>query len=368
MPFDLTRQSPVLTEAERIMTICNACRYCEGICAVFPAMERRRLFNPSDLEFLANLCHNCGACLYDCQYAPPHQFDVGVPSTLAQLRAETWSQYAWPSKLGGAFGANWLVTGVLVLASVAVVLVAALTTGGSLEPASGPGSFYSVIPHATTVALFLAAFGFAGFSMAMAIRNYWKAIGGTRPSVATLAQAFKSANTLEYLDGGGVGCMNEDDTPNDTRRVYHHLTYYGFTLCLLATILAGGLETGFDSIAPYPLWHPVVVCGTLGGAGLVIGPLGLLTAKMRRDPQLSDMRSRQLELTFLGFLVAMGLTGLATLFLRSTPAMPALLIVHLGVVLAFAVSMPYSKFVHGAYRFAALVHDYRERQQAGQQV
>ena len=28
-------------EVSRIMTICNACRYCEGFCAVFPAMTRR---------------------------------------------------------------------------------------------------------------------------------------------------------------------------------------------------------------------------------------------------------------------------------------------------------------------------------------
>ena len=29
------------------MTICNACRYCEGFCDVFPAMERRLEFQPS---------------------------------------------------------------------------------------------------------------------------------------------------------------------------------------------------------------------------------------------------------------------------------------------------------------------------------
>ena len=33
-----------LREADRLMTICNACRYCEGLCAVFPAMEMRRTF------------------------------------------------------------------------------------------------------------------------------------------------------------------------------------------------------------------------------------------------------------------------------------------------------------------------------------
>ena len=95
-----------LLEANRLMTVCNACRYCEGLCAVFPAMEMRRTFNDSDLNYLANLCHQCGACLPDCQYAPPHQFDVNVPATLAKLRNDSYAVYAWPSFLSGAFASN----------------------------------------------------------------------------------------------------------------------------------------------------------------------------------------------------------------------------------------------------------------------
>ena len=34
----------LLKDGERAMIICNACRYCEGFCAVFPAMERRLTF------------------------------------------------------------------------------------------------------------------------------------------------------------------------------------------------------------------------------------------------------------------------------------------------------------------------------------
>jgi citrate/tricarballylate utilization protein len=48
----------VIDEAARQMTICNACRYCEGHCAVFPAMELRLAFAAADLEYLANLCHD----------------------------------------------------------------------------------------------------------------------------------------------------------------------------------------------------------------------------------------------------------------------------------------------------------------------
>ena len=72
------------SEVARVLQICNACRYCEGFCAVFPAMTRRLEFPPADVHYLANLCHNCGACLHACQYAPPHEFAVNVPQAMAR--------------------------------------------------------------------------------------------------------------------------------------------------------------------------------------------------------------------------------------------------------------------------------------------
>ena len=83
-----------------MLAICNACRYCEGYCAVFPALERRLAFDEGDVHYLANLCHNCGACLYACQYAPPHEFQLNFPRMLAQVRAQTYRKYAWPALLG----------------------------------------------------------------------------------------------------------------------------------------------------------------------------------------------------------------------------------------------------------------------------
>ena len=66
------RLGELVEEAQRVLAICNACRYCEGYCAVFPAMELRREFSATDLGYLANLCHGCQGCFYSCQYAPPH--------------------------------------------------------------------------------------------------------------------------------------------------------------------------------------------------------------------------------------------------------------------------------------------------------
>jgi citrate/tricarballylate utilization protein len=82
-----SRTSSHLTERGlHTLTVCNSCRYCEQYCPVFPAMERRRTFTAGDLAYLANLCHNCGECLYACQYAPPHEFGIDLPRTLAEVR------------------------------------------------------------------------------------------------------------------------------------------------------------------------------------------------------------------------------------------------------------------------------------------
>ena len=95
-----------IDEVARQLQICNACRYCEGFCAVFPAMTRRLEFGKADVHFLANLCHNCGACLHACQYAPPHEFAVNVPQAMARVRGKTYADYAWPAGFGRLYQRN----------------------------------------------------------------------------------------------------------------------------------------------------------------------------------------------------------------------------------------------------------------------
>jgi Fe-S oxidoreductase len=95
-----SRLAATLAEAQRVLAICNACRYCEGYCAVFPALERRLSFDEADIHYLGSLCHNCGSCLYACQYAPPHEFRLDFPRVMAEVRGETYRKYATPAALG----------------------------------------------------------------------------------------------------------------------------------------------------------------------------------------------------------------------------------------------------------------------------
>ena len=366
---DPSHATESLAEADRLMTVCNSCRYCEGLCAVFPAMEMRRSFADGDLNYLANLCHGCGACFHDCQFSPPHEFNVNVPQTLAIVRNDSYRAYAWPRPLSGLFHRNGLSISIIAALSVAVFIA-----GFSAwhDPAvlfgvhTGPGAFYKLMPHNTMALLFGAAFAYAILAIAMGIRLFWKDIGapaGTLGEPASLWQAMKDASTLRYLDGGGVGCMNDSEKPTDRRRLYHHMTFYGFLLCFASTSTATLYHYLLGMEAPYPVYDLPVMLGTIGGIGLIIGPAGLLKAKWTRDPVLKDESRTGMDVAFLAMLFLTSLTGLLLMVLRSTPAMGMLLALHLGVVFSLFITMPYGKFVHGIYRFLALVRYAKEKRE-----
>ncbi|MFK4489272.1 tricarballylate utilization 4Fe-4S protein TcuB [Bradyrhizobium sp. USDA 336] len=360
----------ILDEADRLMTVCNSCRYCEGLCAVFPAMEMRRAFSDGDLNYLANLCHSCGACYVDCQFSPPHEFNVNVPKTLAVARAESYAAYAWPRALSGTFARNGLVisiTAALSMAAFILGFVAVNDRSVLFGVYTGPGAFYKLMPHNVMVAVFGAAFLYAMLALVMSVRAFWRDIGtpiGGRADRRSIFQAIRDAGELRYLDGGGVGCYNEDDKPTDRRKLYHHLTFYGFLLCFAATSVATLYHYLLGREAPYPWWDLPVVLGTLGGIGLIVGPIGLFAARLRRDPALLDEFSYGMDVGFIAMLFLTGLTGMLLLVLRETSAMGPLLALHLGAVFALFITMPYGKFVHGLYRFAALVRYAQERRTA----
>ena len=79
-----------------------------------------------------------------------------------------------------------------------------------------------------------------------------------------------------------------------------------------------------------------------------------------RDPEMQDEDRFGMDVAFLAMLFLTSLTGLALLVLRDTPAMGMLLALHLGVVFGLFFTMPYGKFVHGIYRYMALVRYARE--------
>jgi citrate/tricarballylate utilization protein len=358
------RQLESLIEVARQMQVCNACRYCESFCAVFPAMARRLEFDAADAHYLANLCHNCGACLHACQYAPPHPFAINVPRAMAQVRQDTYAEYAWPQPLGALYRRNGLTVALAAAGALALFMLLLLAWRGTLVHEPLAGNFYAVFPHNLLVAMFGAAFGWAVAAMGIGAAKFWR---GQSPGVVTggsLAEAARHALALTYLDGGhGDGCNEESDRFTRTRRTFHHLTFYGFLLCLAATCVATVYHYAFGLQAPYALTSLPVVLGTAGGIGLVIGPAGLLWLNLRRHPAHGDPAQRPMDRAFIVLLLATSLTGLALLAWRDTRFMGAWLAIHLAAVMALFLTLPYGKFAHAVYRCAALLKWAIERRQ-----
>lgn len=343
-------------EARRILQICNACRYCEGFCAMFPAMARRLEFDAADTHYLANLCHGCGACLHSCQYAPPHEFRVNVPRTLAQVRGRTYAQYAWPAPLGRLYERNGLALALATAAGLALFLLMVLAARGALWHEPLAGDFYAIFPHNLLVTMFGAVFAFACVAIAVGVVRFWRDIEPGGGPAAAWAEAGRDALRLKYLDGGhGEGCNDEDDRYTLRRRVFHHFTFYGFMLCFAATTVGTIYHYLLDRPAPYALTELPVILGTLGGIGLLVGPAGFLWLNARRHPQHLEPGQVPMDRGFAALLLATSASGLALLAWRDTGAMATLLALHLGIVMAFFLTMPYGKFVHGAYRVAALL-------------
>ncbi|CAN1559709.1 tricarballylate utilization protein B [Burkholderiaceae bacterium] len=350
-------------EVARQMQICNACRYCEGFCAVFPAMTRRLNFdNKADLNYLANLCHNCGACLHACQYAPPHEFMVNVPQAMAKVRMETYMDFAWPSAMGALYKRNGLTVSMATAFGLALFLVLALISQGTLWHEPLAGNFYAVFPHNTLVVLFGSVFGFSILALLIGVVRFWREITPGQVSGVAVGEAAHYALKLKYLDGGhGEGCNDEDDKFTLRRRIYHHFTFYGFMLCFAATSVATLYHYILGWEAPYGYTSLPVILGTVGGIGLLIGPAGLFYLNKRRSPLHGDKAQQPMDRGFIALLFWTSLTGLALLVWRDTSAMALLLAIHLGVVMALFLTMPYGKFAHGFYRCAALLKNSIEK-------
>jgi len=349
---------------QHVMTVCNACRYCEQFCPVFPAMEQRLVFAEADLDYLANLCHNCGECLYACQYAPPHEFGINVPATLAAIRVESYEKYCWPRPLAVIFHRHSVARSIVLAAVLSLVMFALASVAGteSLAERNPRGRFYGVVPHAVMVWLFGAAGSWVVVALSVGLRRFWRDIhgGGPAPS-ARVAHGLRDALTLRHLHTTGVDCTSNEEERSPWRRYFHHATFYGFLLCFASTSVAAVYHSLFGWPAPYAYTSLPVLLGTAGGIGLVAGPIGLLVLRRRRDPALTTPGHAGLDDSFIVLLLLTSATGIALLLLRGTALMGTLLVVHLGIVLALFVTLPYGKFVHGLYRAAALMKYSTER-------
>ena len=357
-----SHRDDAVTEANRLLTICNACRYCEGYCPVFPAMTEHRSFDQSTVYHLANLCHQCTACYHACQYKPPHELQVNLPPVLAALRKQTYAEFVWPQIAAPLFRHNGLFAAIVVSLTVITMCLAMYVwapAGTMTSSHIGPGAFYAVLPHHLMAGIAGAIVSFGLLSVCVSCARYARYCGLDRRmlfNAANWAATLRAVATLQHLGGGhGEGCNTEDAQFSNRRRYFHQFTMWGFMLCFLATATATVYELWLGRLSPFPYLSLPVAFGTLGGVALVIGPAGLLWLKRRAHTEAMPADPSAMDTALTVQLLLISITGLVLLALRGSNLMPWLLIVHLGLVYGFFVTLPFSKFVHGVYRTLALL-------------
>ena len=355
------------TDALQSCIICNSCRYCEGLCAVFPAMEKKREFNLQDIDYLANLCHQCSECFYDCQYAPPHEFNVSIPQQFATIRQESYKKYAFLRPLSVAFEKNALISSVVLLVLLFLgfclasafepsASVAASGIGGEVASVAKKGDFFAVISYGYMVGIFMIVGCFSFVALAIGFVRFGKAIELKLPPLEVIAQSLKDTLSLRYLGGHkSEGCTYPNALRSNARRIYHHLTAYGFLFCFIATNL-GAIWMHFLGLnAPYDITQAPKIFGLVGGIMLCVGTLGLLFIKLEADDEIKDSQSVGMDYVLIVMLFLSSFSGLCLMVSKQSLLLAYMLYFHLSTVLAFFVMMPYSKFVHIFYRFIALL-------------
>lgn len=344
----------LIEEAQRQVQICNACRYCEGYCAVFPAINRQRSFKSSDIIQLANLCHNCQGCYHACQYTEPHEFNINLPQSLAEVRVDSWHSFIRPLWLSRTFQQHGVAIAAMIVLAIALLFILMQT----FEPEQGNG-FYAFLSHTTMITLFIPAFLAPLIIIWLALKTYWQTIEGSKIKWLNIQQALASVATMKNLSGGhGEGCNYEvGDRYSNKRRWFHQATMYGFLLCFASTASGTLLHYLLNIQAPYPLFSIPKLLGIPGGLLLVIGCGGLAWLKTKADRSLGAPDHWGGEMAFVLLLGATGASGLILFFVTGSDYVATVLAIHLGTVFTLFLLMPYSKMVHGFFRLASLIKD-----------
>ncbi len=356
----------LVLRAARQLEICNACRYCEGYCAVFPALERRSTYAAGDVHYIANLCHDCRDCYYACPFAPPHEYGINLPQVLSEVRAQTYRHYARPrglARLGGWHGVNVAraaLLGIIVFASLAVIVSGPQAV---TSPHPGPGAFYDVVPWLLMLVPALLGTAYVLLGWVASGYAFWRDSGAAGGAIgpAELGGVVADVLSLRFLRGGGQGCTYPDDRPSMARWSLHSLVFYGFGLCFASTCAASFQQDVLGQLPPYPILSAPVLLGTVGGVAMVAGAAGLILQKRGSDRRAASSWMTDADYAFIGLLGAASLTGLLTLAVRDTSLLGVMLVVHLGVLAALYVMAPYSKFIHFVYRVLALVRNRGEQ-------
>ncbi len=381
---DLRFIRTILDETGPTAKRCFQCGTCSTTCDLAPATDpfprkemawatwgrRDRLMADPDVW----LCHQCNDCSTRC----PRDGRPG--DVLAAVRREQILHYAYPRLL-----ARWLRRPAylpLLLAIPATLLTGALLLKDPLADSLGLSrftehritySFSSELPHW----LINSFFGF--FSLVvlvvvvLQVSRFWRAMK-TSVSPERLASPARGLGA-SVLAAAGTMLFHEsfrNCTTARSRYPSHMLVFFGFlSLCVVTLWVITSRHNPVirgEFVYPFPFFSPWKVLANLGGLAIVTGCLLMIRDRLKQTRE--AIGSTYFDWSLVLLLVFVVLTGFGSEimhFARMEPHRHTVYFLHLVLVFALLMYLPYSKLAHVAYRMAALVlaeHTGRERPRA----
>jgi len=361
------RYKDIYEEARRLLMICNACRYCEGICPVWTAIEFRTDFKETDIDYMAFLCHDCRTCYYVCPYSPPHELNLNPPKIFSAIRFIDYTKYS-PRFFKRIYEKPIISTIILQIIGIALAFtVAFYNLGFDLNRFFVVSRFYYVFPHDQIYIGGLILAIYIALTLLYQSTMFVRGIGIKELSdlfLSSFLLALKDVVFHTWFRDGILSCGYRNEDYYMFKKlfwVFHVMIMYGALLLILATITAAVYKNVFGIFSPYPFYSIPVLLGVTGG---ILALLGLLIVvysyKGSEEVELRAREEKSLNLAFSISILLPVITGLLTLISRSTNFMSMIYIVHLGTVIGFFLYIPFSKFNHTIFRYLTLAKYYSE--------
>ena len=333
-----------VNEAIRQLSICNACRYCEGYCYVWDAIEMKFIIEPGYVEHLANLCHDCRDCYYACPYnEPDHAFKLNIPKTLGNVRMETYENFIRPKILKKVLQKE----GIITLLTIIIIFIASLLY---ISSRFGIYNFYK-IPVTSVFPVYL----FKGVSYFIYLYvavlwifegvAYWNEINdGKHMNSMGIFKAIYDAINHKNFWGGGTGCKIPSENNKYERPVAHMMVFFGFIIALISVLFYPGIISGYAGYAYF-----------IGSILLFAGSIGMIHIHMVDTKGLRSEKQSAIDYPFTVLLFFVGFTGILIPISVKTYIFNLNFLIHDVFILTLFILAPFSKFIHPLFRFLSLI-------------
>lgn len=342
-------QPDIYAEASRQLQLCNACRYCEGYCAVWESLDRRNEIGRNDILYFSSLCHDCGQCYTVCPFTEPHEYALNIPKALGSVRLDSYSVNIWPGFLKGLIKFPSLFTSIILALSMTSTFLFVLITKGTL---TGSLTFSQVISPFDYRLATLSIYSFVLVLWAIEGHRYWSQINiGTKQKtgLSAIFGGLSDAFGHENFKGGGAGCTYPDSRRKSFRLIFHPMVLFGFLIALV-------------SISFYPAFGlPFRILYLLGSAMMFFGSAGLMYGRTLSDRTRETPGMIRIDFPFTLLLNLGGLTGIVLVVFYGSGFDWSVFLIHDALIFTLFLLAPFGKFIHPLFRILALVKNRAER-------